>query len=123
LFREGKEPQHLEFPDLEQLVTALRALRNDKRLAEHTRVYVFRGSRLYTTEPPFVYLIDPEQPPVPLFDQPVPGKVCDGGSLIGEEKPSGQHTDYELATERALAEDLKHLADQQDEPLETEDES
>ena len=117
LCRESREPVHETYADRDQLVTALRALRADKRRSDGLSVYIFRGERLLTTTPPFVFLVDGETS-TPLFDMPTPGAVCQEGRLLEEaETINSTNADYAAATNQALADDHRRIRELNDEPL------
>ena len=95
-----------EFPNREALLCFLREARHklgggsDARL----QVFVFRGDRLDTTEAPYPYLLEADQPPAPLFTPPEPGRVAAFGDLFEVEDGHKTDKEYQEATQAARAE-------------------
>jgi hypothetical protein len=91
------------FAEREALITYLRRLLTLAEESGRLQVFVFHGKRLATTVPPFPYLLEDEQQPVPLFLPPKPGPVSEQGDLIGSLGP-GPDPAYVTATQKATEE-------------------
>jgi len=100
VFREGREPAYQTYADRAGLQKYLVGLRPG-RGPGHVQAYVFFGRRLSTTKPPFSYLLEEGQEPLPLFEPPSPQEVDEKGALT--QAPAAPAEDeYAAATQEGL---------------------
>lgn len=82
---DGEPSKLLEFQTLEKMKPEVQKLYAEKDKLVDRQVYVIYGERWNVTKPPFPYLVPPHgdvtNNSIPLFEQPAPGAVDEGGFL------------------------------------------
>jgi hypothetical protein len=100
-YRDGVGLLYEGCPDRHALREALIKLKPGEG-GGHVRIWVFAGSRLLTTKPPFPYLIEGGHDPLPLFNPPAPGET-DAEGVLTVDNPDEAAAEYAAATAEAMA--------------------